>query len=146
MTFSVWDWSQRKRLNYFCNGNPRGTSITSIHIINQDVGGIIVTGSGMNMVSSPAVIYNFNLNLTADGIIRLYRNYDSSLDQGPVQMVSAFRGLNEVIQLRQGSGVVTDWKQSAGTLLVSGDSHVIKVWDAQTETQGLVRLTGDSLD
>jgi len=32
---------------------------------------------------------------------------------------------------------VTDWKQSAGTLLVSGDSHVIKVWDAQTETQGL---------
>lgn len=61
-------------------------------------------------------------------------------------MVSAFRGLNEVIQLRQGSGVVTDWKQSAGTLLVSGDSHVIKVWDAQTETQGLVRIDDDSSD
>jgi len=53
-------------------------------------------------------------------------------------MVSAFRGLNEMIQLRQGSGLVMDWKQSAGTLLVGGDSHVIKVWDAQTETQGLV--------
>lgn len=76
----------------------------------------------------------------ADGIIRLYRNYDTDLDQGPVQMVSAFRGLNEVVQMRQGSGVVTDWKQSAGTLLVGGDSRVIKVWDAQTETQGLVRL------
>ena len=60
-------------------------------------------------------------------------------------MVSAFRGLNEVIQLRQGSGVVTDWKQSAGTLLVGGDSHVVKVWDAQTETQGLVRLAHDNL-
>jgi regulator-associated protein of mTOR len=58
-------------------------------------------------------------------------------------MVSAFRGLNEVIQLRQGSGVVTDWKQSAGTLLVGGDSHVVKVWDAQTETQGLVCLEND---
>ncbi|RDB29372.1 Target of rapamycin complex 1 subunit mip1 [Hypsizygus marmoreus] len=115
---SVWDWSQRKRLNYFCNGNPKGTSITSLHIINEDVGGIIVAGS-------------------AEGIIRLYRNYDPTLDQGPVQMVSTFRGLNELVQLRQGSGVVTDWKQSAGILLVGGDSRVIKVWDAQTETQGM---------
>lgn len=83
--------------------------------------------------------YPFTLPPPADGIVRLYRNYDTSLDQGPVQMVSAFRGLNEVIQLRQGSGVVMDWKQTAGTLLVGGDSRVIKVWDAQTETQGLVR-------
>ncbi|KAF8641036.1 hypothetical protein AX17_000681 [Amanita inopinata Kibby_2008] len=115
---SVWDWSQRKRLNYFCNGNSPGTSITSIHIINQDVGGIVVTGS-------------------ADGIVRLYRNYDPTMNQGPVQMVSAFRGLNELIQMRQGSGMVMDWKQAAGTLLVGGDSHVIRAWDAQTETQGL---------
>ncbi|KAG5654155.1 hypothetical protein H0H81_006867 [Sphagnurus paluster] len=115
---TVWDWSQRKRLNYFCNGNPKGTSITSLHIINEEVGGIIVTAS-------------------AEGIVRLYRNYDPTLDQGPVQMVSAFRGLNEVIQLRQGSGVITDWKQTSGTLLVGGDSRVIKIWDAQTETQGL---------
>jgi len=115
---SVWDWHHRKRLNYFCNGNPKGTSITALDIINQDVGGIILTGS-------------------ADGIVRLYRNYDPTLEQGPLQMVSAFRGLNEMVQLRQGSGLVMDWKQSAGTLLVGGDSHVIKVWDAQTETQGL---------
>lgn len=53
-------------------------------------------------------------------------------------MVSAFRGLNELIQLRQGSGVVTDWKQSTGTLLIGGDSRVIKTWDATTETQGMV--------
>ncbi|TFK42159.1 hypothetical protein BDQ12DRAFT_677728 [Crucibulum laeve] len=115
---TVWDWSQKRRLNYFCNGNPKGTSITAINIINEDVGGIIMTGS-------------------ADGIVRLYRNYDPTLEQGPLQMVSAFRGLNEMVQLRQGSGVVMDWKQSAGTLLVSGDSRVIKVWDAQTETNGL---------
>ncbi len=53
-------------------------------------------------------------------------------------MVSAFRGLNEIVQARQGTGLVMDWKQSAGTLLLGGDSRVIKVWDAQTETQGLV--------
>ncbi|KNZ76317.1 WD repeat-containing protein mip1 [Termitomyces sp. J132] len=120
---SVWDWSQRKRLNYFCNGNPRGTSITSLHIINEDVGGIIVTAS-------------------AEGTIRLYRNYDPTLEQGPVQMVSAFRGLNEVIQLRQGAGVITDWRQSSGHLLVGGDSRIIRCWDAQTETSGLDLDTG----
>ena len=53
-------------------------------------------------------------------------------------MVSAFRALNEVIPIRQGTGMVIDWRQAAGTLLVGGDSRVIKVWDAQTETQGLV--------
>jgi len=78
--------------------------------------------------------------VSADGIVRLFRNYDPTLEQGPLQMVSAFRALNEMVQLRQGSGLVMDWKQSAGMLLVGGDSRVIKVWDAQTETQGLVCL------
>ncbi|KAI0714649.1 hypothetical protein C8Q76DRAFT_795507 [Earliella scabrosa] len=113
---TVWDWIKRKRLNRFFNGNPRGTSITSLHLINQDVGGIILTGA-------------------ADGMIRLYRNYDPSLFHGPVQMVSAFRGLNEVLQVKRGSGLVTDWKQSGGTLLVGGDSRIIRVWDAATESQ-----------
>ncbi|KAG6812628.1 hypothetical protein H0H92_001711 [Tricholoma furcatifolium] len=120
---SVWDWGQRKRLNYFCNGNPKGTSITSLHIINEDVGGIIITAS-------------------AEGTIRLYRNYDPTLEQGPVQMVSAFRGLNEVIQLRQGTGIITDWKQSSGHLLVGGDSRVIRSWDATAENPGLDMDTG----
>ena len=53
-------------------------------------------------------------------------------------MVSAFRALNEMVQTRQGTGVVLDWKQSSGILLVGGDSRAIKVWDAGTETQGLV--------
>ncbi|EKM84312.1 hypothetical protein AGABI1DRAFT_67693 [Agaricus bisporus var. burnettii JB137-S8] len=115
---SVYDWSTRKRLSQWCNGNPRGTSITSMHIINQDVGGIVVVGS-------------------SEGIVRLYRNFDPVLEQGPVQTVTAFRALNEVVPMRQGAGVVLDWKQSAGVLVVGGDSRSIKVWDAQTETQGL---------
>lgn len=44
---TVFDWTKRKRLSQFYNGNPRGTSITSLHLINQDVGGIILTGAGM---------------------------------------------------------------------------------------------------
>jgi len=70
---------------------------------------------------------------SADGMIRLYRNYDPALDQGPVQMVSSFRGLNGMVQMKQGSGIILDWKQSGGTLLVGGDSRIIRVWDAHTE-------------
>ncbi|EMD32619.1 hypothetical protein CERSUDRAFT_87930 [Gelatoporia subvermispora B] len=113
---TVWDWMHRRRLNQFFNGNAPGTSITSLHIINQEVGGIILTGA-------------------ADGVIRLYRNYDPTLCNGPVQMVSSFRGLNELIQVRRGSGVVTDWKQASGSLLVGGDSRIIRLWDAHTESQ-----------
>ena len=53
-------------------------------------------------------------------------------------MVSSFRGLNEVVQMTKGSGVIMDWKQSGGSLLVGGDSRIIRVWDAHTETQVLV--------
>ncbi|KAF7307461.1 Mip1 [Mycena indigotica] len=113
---SVWDWSQKRRLSWFHNGNTAGTSVTSLEIINQDVGGIILTGA-------------------SDGIVRLYRNYDPSVDQGPIQMVSAFRGLTEIVNINSGgAGVVMDWKQSTGLLLVGGDSRIVKVWDAQTET------------
>ena len=44
---SVYDWTQRKRLLTFNNGNPTGSSITSLHCINQDVGGMIMAGSCM---------------------------------------------------------------------------------------------------
>ncbi|EPQ60061.1 WD40 repeat-like protein [Gloeophyllum trabeum ATCC 11539] len=114
-TISVWDWQQRRRLALFYNGNPKGTSITSLHFINQDVGGIILATS-------------------ADGVVRLYRNYDPALTSQPVQMVSSFRGLNELVQTKRGSGVITDWKQNGGSLMVGGDSRVIRVWDAHTES------------
>jgi regulatory associated protein of mTOR len=54
---SVYDWQHRKRLNYFCNGNYKGTSITALDIINQDVGGIIMTGSGKYL---PVSLYKWN--------------------------------------------------------------------------------------
>jgi regulator-associated protein of mTOR len=72
-------------------------------------------------------------------MIRLYRNYDPATSSTDVQMVSAFRGLSEIISMRRGAGVVVDWKQAGGFLLVGGDSHIIRVWDAHTEAQLLVR-------
>jgi regulator-associated protein of mTOR len=72
-------------------------------------------------------------------MIRLYRNYDPATSSTDVQMVSAFRGLSEIVSMRRGAGVVVDWKQAGGFLLVGGDSRIIRVWDAHTEAQLLVR-------
>ena len=44
---SVYDWLHRRKVSQFFNGNPLGTSITSLHFINEDVGGIILTGAGV---------------------------------------------------------------------------------------------------
>ncbi|KAF7302526.1 WD-REPEATS-REGION domain-containing protein [Mycena chlorophos] len=112
---SVWDWSHKRRISWFHNGNTTGTSITALEVINQDLGGIVVTGS-------------------SDGVVRLYRNYDPAVDDGSVQMVSAFRGLTEIVNIAQGgAGMVMDWQQQTGIMLVGGDSRIIKTWDAQTE-------------
>lgn len=42
---SVYDWTARKRILTFNNNNEPGTIITSLHCINQEVGGIIMAGS-----------------------------------------------------------------------------------------------------
>jgi regulatory associated protein of mTOR len=76
-------------------------------------------------------------------MIRLYRNYDPATSSTDVQMVSAFRGLSEIISMRRGAGVIVDWKQAGGFLLVGGDSRIIRVWDAHTEAQLLVRVYFD---
>ncbi|KAF4573505.1 WD repeat RAPTOR family protein [Pleurotus pulmonarius] len=112
---TVWDWTQKTKLSQFCNGNPKGTSITSLHIVNQDVGGLILTG-------------------TSDGVVRLYRNYDPTMDQAPVQMVSSFRGLQDILQVPQGSGMVTEWRQSGAFLFAGGDSKSIRIWDVHMES------------
>ncbi|KAJ8582571.1 hypothetical protein M405DRAFT_830394 [Rhizopogon salebrosus TDB-379] len=51
-----------------------------------------------------------------------------------------------MIQVRRGSSLVLDWKQSSGTLLIDGDSRIIRVWDAHTETQVLDLDTNFSAD
>ncbi|KDQ14024.1 hypothetical protein BOTBODRAFT_357949 [Botryobasidium botryosum FD-172 SS1] len=108
---SVWDWSKKKRLTYFKNGNPHGTSVTALHFINEDEHGMILTGS-------------------SEGIVRIYRHYESQED---VELVTAFRALSSVTPVHRGSGLVTEWQQPSGTLLTGGDTTTIRVWDANQE-------------
>ena len=99
---SVFDWSKRTQLTTLHNGNPKGTTITSVQFINQDVGGLIL------------VSY-------ADGMVKLYRNYDPSTSDTPVQMISAYRGLNDIICLSRGSALSstgTRWEGSYISLAI----------------------------
>lgn len=121
MTSSVWDWHKRKRLACFDNGNPEGTCITSLHFINEEFLGHILTAS-------------------ADGMVRIFSNYDPDLsfDDYPLELCSAWRALPGMSFSEYRSGTITDWLQPYGLLLVGGDSKVVKVWDAHKEMCAMV--------
>ncbi|OLL23090.1 WD repeat-containing protein mip1 [Neolecta irregularis DAH-3] len=108
---AVWDWEHGIRLNKFYKGNPTDSRITDIKFINEDDVALLMLGTG-------------------DGIIRVYRNYWND----EVEPVSAWRALTDLVKSdHRGSGLVTEWQQGRGTLLVGGDVKVIRVWDAPGE-------------
>lgn len=110
-TICVWDWKKRGRLSRFSNGNPEGSKISDVKFINEDDQAFLMAGS-------------------SDGVIRIYRNYDSDEN---VQLASAWRALTHMVPSNVNSGMVFDWQQVAGRLLVAGDVKVIRVWEAGRE-------------
>lgn len=65
---------------------------------------------------------------SSDGVIKIFRNYESD-----VELVSAFRALTDLLPSNKNAGLVLDWQQGQGKLLVAGDVKVIRVWNAATE-------------
>lgn len=108
---SIWNWQQRGLLSRFSNGNPKGSRINEARFINEDDQALLMTGS-------------------SDGVIKIFRNYDSPQD---VELVSAFRALTDLVPSTKNAGLVLDWQQGQGKLLVAGDVKLIKVWNAATE-------------
>ncbi|KAG7105473.1 Target of rapamycin complex 1 subunit mip1 like protein [Verticillium longisporum] len=80
--------------------------------INEDDQGFLMTGS-------------------SDGVIRVYRNYDSDEQ---VELASSWRALTHMVPSTVNSGMVFDWQQATGHVLVAGDVRVIRVWSAASET------------
>ena len=123
-TCSIWNWQQSSRLNRFSNGNPKGSRINEARFINEDDQALMMTGS-------------------SDGVIKIFRNYESA----DVELVSAFRALTDILPSNKNAGLVLDWQQGQGKLLVAGDVKVIRVWNAATEICTNVRsLLPDSLE
>ena len=109
--YSIWNWQQNVRLNRFSNANPPGSRINEVRFINEDDQALLMTGS-------------------SDGVIRILRNYESEID---IELVSAFRALTDIVPSNKNAGLVLDWQQGQGKLLVAGDVKVIRVWNAATE-------------
>ncbi|KAJ5212159.1 uncharacterized protein N7498_003805 [Penicillium cinerascens] len=110
-TIAIWDWQSHKRLNQFSNGNPVGSKINEVRYINEDDQALLLTGS-------------------SDGVLKLFRNYESARN---IEVVTAFRALPELIPSNRNAGLVLDWQQGQGKALVAGDVKVIRVWNAATE-------------
>ncbi|WPK25434.1 hypothetical protein PUMCH_002751 [Australozyma saopauloensis] len=115
-TVSVWDWEKKNMVTKFSNGNPFGTKITDLKFLNEDDLPLVMTG-------------------TSDGVIKIYKNFhcEGYDDDKPVQLVTAWRALTDLLLTSRISGLVSDWQQSRGSLLVSGDVKIIRVWDAPRE-------------
>lgn len=107
----VWDWKRQVRLNRFSNGNPGRSRITEVRLINEDDQALVMTGS-------------------SDGVVKLFRNYES---QQNVELVTAWRALTDLEPSNKSAGLVFDWQQSRGLILVAGDVRSIRVWNAGTE-------------
>lgn len=111
-TVQIWDWQKQKARSRFSNGNPEGSRISDMKFINEDDQALLMTGS-------------------TDGVIRVYRNYD---DNSKVELASAWRALTHMVPSNHASGMVFDWQQVNGQVLVAGDERVIRIWNAGPET------------
>src|ERR1700712_1258269 len=116
---SIWDWKRQVRLNRFSNGNPPRSKMTEVRLINEDDQAFLMTGS-------------------SDGVVKLFRNYESP---GNVELVTSFRALTDLEPSNKNAGLVFDWQQSRGQILVAGDVRSIRVWNAGTEISTAVSLT-----
>lgn len=111
-TVNIWDWKKHSRMSRFSNGNPEGSKISDMKFINEDDQAMLLTGS-------------------SDGVIRVYRDYD---DEEKVELATAWRALTHMVPSNVNSGMVFDWQQVRGRVIVAGDVRVIRVWYAQHET------------
>jgi regulator-associated protein of mTOR len=111
-TINIIDHSKSAhRINCFSNGNPPDSRITDVRFINEDDQALLMTGS-------------------SDGVIKIFRNYDT---KGKTELVTGFRALTDLVPSNKNAGLVFDWQQGRGLVLVAGDVKVIRVWNAGTE-------------
>ena len=111
-TVTIWDWTRNNILSRWSNANPEGSKINEAKFMNED------DHQPLLMVGS------------SDGVIKVYRNY---WDTKEVKVVTAWRALTELVPSNKNAGLVFDWLQGQGRVIVAGDHKSIKVWSAATE-------------
>ena len=110
-TVTIWDYTRNIQVSKFSNSNPPGSRINDAKFVNEDDQPLLMVGS-------------------SDGVLKVYRNYE---DNTKVRTVTAFRALSALVPSTKNAGLVFDWQQGQGRVLVAGDTKVIKGWNAATE-------------
>ncbi|GAA6007493.1 hypothetical protein JCM10207_006363 [Rhodosporidiobolus poonsookiae] len=112
---SVYEWEKNIRINHFANGTPANVPITTLRFVNEDDIALLMTA-------------------TSDGDIRLFRAYESPDE---VKLISSFQGIAESLPTTVAdtdAGLVVEWQQGRGQLLMGGNVKFIRIWDATRET------------
>jgi hypothetical protein len=114
---------------------------------NSDVNGGAFTGPGTGGNPSTSSAVN-----TSDSISSNIRPSSHSPSLGGVnsnnnnsngiELATAFSALPDIAETSRGSGIVVSWQQTAGTLVVGGNSNTIRVWDLGREQNVRVFYTG----
>ncbi|KAL6946811.1 hypothetical protein ACO0QE_001660 [Hanseniaspora vineae] len=107
-----FDWNTKQNLCSFSNANSYGTKITDLKFLNEDDNPLLLICS-------------------SDGIMKIYKDFH---DADCLTMISSWRGLTDMLLTPRSTGLLTEWQQSRGSFLVTGDVKVIRVWDALTES------------
>lgn len=110
-TVTIWDWHHERQLSRFSVGNPPSSRISEMRFINEDDQALLMTGS-------------------SDGVIKIFRNYES---QKNVELVASYRALTDLVPSTHNAGLVFEWQQGQGKVLVAGDLRVIRVWQSGSE-------------
>ncbi|ODV85686.1 hypothetical protein CANARDRAFT_232451 [[Candida] arabinofermentans NRRL YB-2248] len=108
---TTFDWKNETQLSRFSNGNPFGTKITDVKFLNEDDIPLLLTGS-------------------SDGVVKIYKGFH---DISQFQLISAWRALTDILLTPRSIGLISEWQQSRGSLLVTGDVKIIRIWDAPRE-------------
>ncbi|KAH6706091.1 WD repeat-containing protein mip1 [Verticillium dahliae] len=108
-TVYVWDWKKQSRLSKFSNGNPEGSKISDMKFINEDDQGFLMTGS-------------------SDGVIRVYRNYDSD-EQVQESMVKKWKDDTD----RQWIKSVHMQRGGQRELISASRNGKVKLWDIRMD-------------
>lgn len=116
-TVRVHDWASRMLLNKFQNESIDDerfhvpAKISTVKFVNDDDIALLLVG-------------------TADGRVRVWRDYDRE----GTNIVTGWRAITDVLPgTHAEAGLVCEWQQGRGRLLASGNSKVIRVWEAPTE-------------
>lgn len=105
----LWNYVEMEKINSFSNYNPKGTKITSISFINSHHISLLLTGSD-------------------DGAVRLWKDPHLQHHQ---RIVSAWTAVENMP--RRKMGLLVDWQQQPGRMIISGNSHSMQIWDVTTE-------------